>query len=65
MTRFPKFCITCNRPDHWAKDCPLGQSQQERDFHRQAKAEGMAIFLAALVFAVALVVFGVINQVPA
>lgn len=49
------------------KDCPqrFGKSQQERDFDAMVRQDRAAVLLGAAFFVLALVLFGLLERVPA
>jgi hypothetical protein len=67
MSRFPMVCTRCGQLTHLAKDCPqrFGKSQQERDFDAMVRQDRAAVLLGAAFFVLALVLFGLLERVPA
>lgn len=64
MIRFPKECLRCGRRGHLPKDCPLGKSQQERDFDAMVRGQRNALVLCGLSIALTLMLFGLLERVP-
>lgn len=67
MTRFPLVCTKCGQLTHLAKDCPqrFGKSQQERDLDALLRRDTRVIAAAGAVTVLALVLFGLLERVPA
>lgn len=65
--RWPLLCTKCGSTAHLAKDCPqrFGKSQQERDFDKMVRADRAAVLLGVAFFVLALVLFGLLERVPA
>ncbi len=61
----------CTGTCHQGRDCParmpsnLGKSQQERDFDKMVRTDRIAMVLLGACLVLALVLFGLLERVPA
>lgn len=67
--RFPLFCTRCGSRTHYAEDCTriparIGMSQQERDLVDMVRADRNVVLLAAALFVLALILFGLLERAP-